>query len=111
MPATSSHVKCGDCIYEKSRFEGLKILTYWWCLLDEYFAGFLGAGLSSLMDPGLDKSKASLVAVTARICHQSGENVISGILYALLGVSAMARVCFLRSICSYEVNDLSVTVV
>ncbi|BFI28436.1 transportin-3 [Marchantia polymorpha subsp. ruderalis] len=57
-----------------------------------YMSCFLGAGLSSLMDPGSDKSKLSLATVTAKICYQSGENVISGILYALLGVSAMARV-------------------
>ncbi|KAL3697054.1 hypothetical protein R1sor_011130 [Riccia sorocarpa] len=57
-----------------------------------YMSCFLGAGLSALTDPGVDKSRTPLISVTARICHQSGENVISGILYALLGVSAMARV-------------------
>ena len=38
--------------------------------------------------------EGSLLAAVTRICMQCGENVVSGMIYALLGVSAMTRVSF-----------------
>lgn len=37
-------------------------------------------------------SDGSLLAAVTRMCVQCGENVVSGMIYALLGVSAMTRV-------------------
>lgn len=54
--------------------------------------GFLEVGLSALIDSGMVVLEGSLLAVFTRLCMQSGENVISGMIYALLGVSAMTRV-------------------
>lgn len=53
--------------------------------------GFLEVGLSSLSD-SRSILEGSLLTVVSRICLQCGENIISGMLYALLGVSAMTRV-------------------
>ncbi|CAM6097582.1 unnamed protein product [Calypogeia fissa] len=53
---------------------------------------FLGVGLSAFLDSASETSVPLLASVTVKICQSNGENVISGILYALLGVSAMARV-------------------
>ncbi|CAM6046725.1 unnamed protein product [Sphagnum compactum] len=56
-----------------------------------YMSSFLEVGLSSLSN-SRSILEGSLLTVVSRICLQCGENIISGMLYALLGVSAMTRV-------------------
>lgn len=48
--------------------------------------------MSAVSAPRGASLEASLLAAFAGICSQCGENVVSGMIYALLGVSAMARV-------------------
>ncbi|KAJ7532039.1 hypothetical protein O6H91_14G069600 [Diphasiastrum complanatum] len=57
-----------------------------------YISCFLEAALSSLYNSSICLSDASLATSTLKICSRSGENIISGMFYALLGVSAMTRV-------------------
>lgn len=48
--------------------------------------------MSVVIAPRAVALDVSLLAAVTRICLQCGENVVSGIICALLGVSAMARV-------------------
>ncbi|KAG0588025.1 hypothetical protein KC19_2G209500 [Ceratodon purpureus] len=57
-----------------------------------YMSNFLEVALSAITAPRGVPLKGSLLAAVTRICMQCGENVVSGMIYALLGVSAMTRV-------------------
>lgn len=57
-----------------------------------YMSRFLEVGASSLVDFGTHTNEFSLAGVCLGICSQYGESTVCGVLYALLGVSAMTRV-------------------
>lgn len=57
-----------------------------------YISRFLEAGASCLMTSGIDMYELSLAELCLRVCSECGESTIRGMLYALLGVSAMTRV-------------------
>lgn len=57
-----------------------------------YISRFLEAGASCLVASGVDMYELSLAELCLRICSECGESTICGVLYALLGVSAMTRV-------------------
>lgn len=57
-----------------------------------YMSRFLEVCTSSVVDSGALIAEISLASVALSICSQCGESAVSGVLYALLGVSAMTRV-------------------
>ncbi|KAK6928618.1 Exportin-1/Importin-beta-like [Dillenia turbinata] len=57
-----------------------------------YLSCFLEVGLNSLLESVTCKSEELFGTVTAQVLSCSGEGLVSSVLYALLGVSAMSRV-------------------
>lgn len=57
-----------------------------------YMSRFLEVCISSVVGSGAQVVEISLSGVFLRICSECGENAVSGVVYALLGVSAMTRV-------------------
>lgn len=53
---------------------------------------FLEVVLSAFTAPRSVSLDGSFLGAAARVCLQCGENVVSGMMYALLGVSAITRV-------------------
>ncbi|KAH7302716.1 hypothetical protein KP509_23G084200 [Ceratopteris richardii] len=66
------------------RGAGLSALSYMMCLLE--------AGTSCLLAPIAATQELSVGDLCLRICVECGESAICGVIYALLGVSAMTRV-------------------
>lgn len=56
------------------------------------FLGFLDAGLASLLECLTCISEGSFSAIAIQVISRSGEGLVSNVVYALLGVSAMSRV-------------------
>ena len=56
--------------------------------------GFLEVGLASLLESGSCIPEGSYGATTVQVISHSGEGLVSNVVYALLGVSAMSRVSF-----------------
>lgn len=55
--------------------------------------GFLEVGLASLLDSSMTCiSEGSFSAMAIQVISHSGEGLVSNLIYALLGVSAMSRV-------------------
>ena len=54
--------------------------------------GFLEVGLSSLLESMTYSPEESFGATAIHVISHSGEGLVSNIVYALLGVSAMSRV-------------------
>lgn len=61
-----------------------------WCVWG--LLGFLEIGLTSLLESMNRISDGSFEAMTIQVISHSGEGLVSSVLYALLGVSAMSRV-------------------
>ncbi|XP_024393613.1 uncharacterized protein [Physcomitrium patens] len=57
-----------------------------------YMSNFLEVVLSAFTAPRSVSLDGSFLGAAARVCLQCGENVVSGMMYALLGVSAITRV-------------------
>lgn len=55
-------------------------------------AGFLEVCLTSILESSACIVEGSLSAVLIQVLSRSGEGLISNVVYALLGVSAMSRV-------------------
>jgi hypothetical protein len=62
--------------------------------------GFLDAGLASLLGCATCIPEGSFSAMAIQVISHSGEGLVSNVVYALLGVSAMSRVnkMFLMSV-------------
>jgi hypothetical protein len=62
--------------------------------------GFLDAGLASLLECVSCILEGSFGAMAIQVISRSGEGLVSNVVYALLGVSAMSRVnkMFLMSV-------------
>ena len=56
------------------------------------FLGFLEVGLISLLESMTCIPEGSFSAVAIQVIYRSGEGLVSNVVYALLGVSAMSRV-------------------
>lgn len=54
--------------------------------------GFLEVGLASLLESKSYVSERSFDAMAIQVISRSGEGIVSNVVYALLGVSAMSRV-------------------
>lgn len=54
--------------------------------------GFLEVGLASLLESMTFSPEGSFGATSIQVIYHSGEGLVSNIVYALLGVSAMSRV-------------------
>lgn len=76
--------KAAICCTAMHRGASLSAMSYMSC--------FLEVSLSSILESGSCILEGSLSDVALRICSHGGEGIISGLLYALLGVSAMTRV-------------------
>lgn len=61
--------------------------------------GFLEIGLTSLLESMNRISEGSFEAMTIQVISHSGEGLVSSVVYALLGVSAMSRVSESSYIC------------
>lgn len=66
------------------------------------FAGFLEAALTSTLESITCIIDGSFSAVALQICSHSGEGLVSNVVYALLGVSAMSRVNLFSHISSCQ---------
>lgn len=56
------------------------------------FSGFLEVSLASLLDSMSCIPEGSFSAMAIQVISHSGEGLVSNLVYALLGVSAMSRV-------------------
>lgn len=56
------------------------------------FSGFLDVGLGFLLQPVGSTSERSVQDMVIKVISLSSEGLISNLVYALLGVSAMSRV-------------------
>lgn len=54
--------------------------------------GFLELCLTSLLEPVTCNSELSVTSMAVHVISHSGEGLVSNVVYALLGVSAMSRV-------------------
>ena len=57
-----------------------------------HLLGFLEVGLASLLESTTGFSERSFDAMVIQVISHSGEGLVSNVVYALLGVSAMSRV-------------------
>lgn len=55
-------------------------------------SGFLEVGLTSLLECKASVAEASVEAMTMQVISHSGEGLVSNLVYALLGISALSRV-------------------
>ncbi|KAI3457764.1 hypothetical protein Pfo_014427 [Paulownia fortunei] len=76
--------KAGICCTALHRGAALSAMSYMTC--------FLEVGLAFLMEPEASSSERSVQDMVIRVISLSGEGLISNLVYALLGVSAMSRV-------------------
>lgn len=67
------------------------------CLI---LVGFLEVSLASLLE-SMSIPEGSYGAITIQVISHSGEGLVSSVVYALLGVSAMSRVCLTAHIFIY----------
>eukprot|EP00249_Psilotum_nudum_P018325 c26750_g1_i1 orf=560-3634(-) len=79
----TSFRKATICCTALHRGAALAAMSFMSCVLE--------TGISSAVDSGICITEGSLAAVTLSVCSQCGESAVSGVVYALLGVSAMAR--------------------
>ncbi|XP_052188818.1 transportin MOS14 isoform X3 [Diospyros lotus] len=79
-----SFQKAAICCTAMHRGAALAAMSYMSC--------FLEVGLVSLLESMTSISEGSYEAVTIQIISHSGEGLVSNVVYALLGVSAMSRV-------------------
>ncbi|ERN06419.1 transportin MOS14 isoform X1 [Amborella trichopoda] len=79
-----SFQKAAICCTAMHRGAALAAMSYMSC--------FLEAALTSLLEKMSCITEGSFMAVTIQVCSRSGEGLLSNVLYALLGVSAMSRV-------------------
>lgn len=79
-----SFQKAAICCTAMHRGAALAAMSYLSCFLD--------AGLASLLECLTCISEGSFSAIAIQIIYRSGEGLVSNVVYALLGVSAMSRV-------------------
>nr|XP_023903683.1 transportin MOS14 [Quercus suber] len=79
-----SFQKAAICCTAMHRGAALAAMSYLSCFLD--------AGLASLLECLTCISEGSFSAIAIQIIYHSGEGLVSNVVYALLGVSAMSRV-------------------
>ncbi|KAL3813945.1 hypothetical protein ACJIZ3_015213 [Penstemon smallii] len=76
--------KAGICCTAMHRGAALSAMSYMIC--------FLEVGIAFLLDPVGSTSERSMQDTVIRVISLSGEGLVSNLVYALLGVSAMSRV-------------------
>ncbi|KAH9329052.1 hypothetical protein KI387_001160, partial [Taxus chinensis] len=76
--------KAAICCTAMHRGASLSAMSYMSC--------FLEVSLSSVLESGPCILEGSFSNVALRICSRCGEGIVSGLIYALLGVSAVTRV-------------------
>ncbi|KAG8385034.1 hypothetical protein BUALT_Bualt04G0180900 [Buddleja alternifolia] len=82
--------KAGICCTALHRGAALSAMSYMTCFLD--------VGLAFALEPLASTSESSVQDMVLRVISLSGEGLISNLVYALLGVSAMSRVFQLQTL-------------
>lgn len=72
------------------------------------FSGFFEVGIAFLVEPEASQSERSIQDMVIRVISLSSEGLISNLVYALLGVSAMSRVNmrFLVRVACYNMKPI-----
>ncbi|KAL6509129.1 hypothetical protein OROGR_022439 [Orobanche gracilis] len=83
---------CCTALHRGAALSAMSYMTYFKRYLFMSFVGFLEVGLGFLVNPEASTFVRAVQDMVIRIVSVSGEGLVSNLVYALLGVSAMSRV-------------------